>query len=53
MPTGRVFRFERTIVSSSTGVRHRVEVDFLTEPEGAERLPGGWLASVQTDLLAS
>lgn len=50
MPTGRVFRFERAIVSSSTGVRHRVEVDFLTEPEGAERLPGGWLASVQTDL---
>jgi len=30
----------------------RVEVDFLTEPEGADRLSGDWLASVQQDLKA-
>jgi len=51
-PTGSVFRFERLIPSSKTGVRHKVEVDFLTEPEGAERLPEDWLASVQRDLKA-
>lgn len=45
-PTGSVFRFERMITSRG-GVRYRVEVDFLTEPEGAEKLPGEWLASVQ------
>lgn len=50
--TGNVFRFERVIVSSSSGVRHRVEVDFLTEPEGADRLPDDWSASVQRDLKA-
>jgi len=50
--TGSVFRFERTIVSPGTDVRRRVEVDFLTEPEGAERLPRDWLASVQRDLKA-
>lgn len=27
-------------------------MDFLTEPEGAEKLPSGWLASVQKDLKA-
>jgi hypothetical protein len=27
-------------------------VDFLTEPEGAEKLPNEWLASVQQDLKA-
>lgn len=51
-PTGSVFRFERTIVSSSSRVRHRVEVDFLTEPEGAKKLSDEWLASVQQDLKA-
>jgi hypothetical protein len=61
-PTGSVFRFERLIRSSrsygdgltwvTTGVEHKVEVDFLTEPEGAERLPEDWLASVQSDLKA-
>jgi hypothetical protein len=51
-PTGSVFRFERTVVSSTSGVRHRVEVDFLTEPGSAERLPSDWLASVQRDLKA-
>jgi hypothetical protein len=50
--TGSVFRFERKVVSSGTGVEYRVEVDFLTEPEGAERLSGEWLASVQRDLKA-
>jgi hypothetical protein len=50
--TGSVFRFERTIVSPETSVKHRVEVDFLTEPEGVEKLPGEWLASVQRDLKA-
>lgn len=51
-PTGSVFRFERLIPSTKTGVRHKVEVDFLTEPEGAERLRNDWLASVQGDLKA-
>lgn len=51
-PTGSVFRFERLILSNKTGVRHKVEVDFLTEPQGAKRLPGDWLASVQDDLKA-
>jgi hypothetical protein len=61
-PTGSVFRFERLFRSSrsygdgltwvSTSVEHKVEVDFLTEPEGAERLPGDWLTSVQSDLKA-
>lgn len=61
-PTGSVFRFERLFRSSreygdgltwvSTTVEHKVEVDFLTEPEGAEKLPNEWLASVQQDLKA-
>lgn len=51
-PTDSVFRFERTIGSLKTGVRYKVEVDFLTEPEGAEKLPSEWLASVQRDLKA-
>lgn len=61
-PTGSVFRFERLFRSSreqgdgstwvSTTVEHKVEVDFLTEPEGAEKLPDEWLASVQQDLKA-
>jgi len=51
-PTGSVFRFERFVASPATGVLHRVEVDFLTEPKGAEKLPEEWLASVQTDLKA-
>jgi len=51
-PTRSVFRFERVIASSKTGVKHRVEVDFLTEPDGAEKLPEDWLASVQSDLKA-
>jgi len=51
-PTGSVFRFERWVPSSKTGVKHKIEVDFLTEPEGAERLPEDWLASVQGDLKA-
>jgi len=51
-PTGSVLRFERTIVSPKTSVKYRVEVDFLTEPEGVEKLPEDWLASVQSDLKA-
>jgi hypothetical protein len=51
-PTGSVFRFEREVTSPRRGVSHRIEVDFLTEPEGAERLPGDWLASVQRNLRA-
>jgi hypothetical protein len=51
-PTGSIFRFERIITSLKSGVNYRVEVDFLTEPEGAEKLPGEWLASVQKDLKA-
>ena len=31
---------------------YKIEVDFLTEPEGAEALPSDWLASVQADLKA-
>jgi len=51
-PTGSVFRFDREVTSPRSGVGYRVEVDFLTEPEGAERLPSDWLASVQRDLRA-
>ncbi|MDH5481721.1 MAG: hypothetical protein OEY22_02415 [Candidatus Bathyarchaeota archaeon] len=51
-PTESVFRFERTVASSKTGIKHRIEVDFLTEPEGAEKLPEDWFASVQRDLKA-
>ena len=51
-PTGSVFRFERQIVSSKSGRAYRIEVDFLTEPEGAETLPNDWLSSVQRDLKA-
>lgn len=51
-PTESVFRFERTVVSSETGVQHRIEVDFLTEPKGAEKLPEEWLTSVQSNLKA-
>jgi hypothetical protein len=51
-PTGSIFRFERIITSLKSSVSYRVEVDFLTEPEGAEKLPGEWLASVQKDLKA-
>lgn len=57
-PTGSVFRFERLFRSYRThgdvlaSVEHKVEVDFLTEPEGAEKLPDEWLASVQQDLKA-
>ncbi|MFP3985299.1 MAG: hypothetical protein ACLFU9_04960 [Candidatus Bathyarchaeia archaeon] len=61
-PTGSVFRFERLFRSSreygegsawiSTPAEHKVEVDFLTEPEGAEKLPNEWLTSIQQDLKA-
>ncbi len=50
--TGSVFRFEREIVSPSSGFKHRIEVDFLAEPESAEALPDDWLVSVQRDLKA-
>jgi hypothetical protein len=51
-PTGSVFRFEREVTSPRSDVNYRVEVDFLTEPEGADRLSGDWLPSVQQDLKA-
>jgi hypothetical protein len=51
-PTRSVFRFERTVTSSRSGTVYKIEVDFLTEPEGAEALPSEWLASVQADLRA-
>ena len=51
-PTENVFRFEKSLTSPSTGNPIRVEVDFITEPEGAERLPKDWLISVQRDLKA-
>lgn len=51
-PTRSVFRFERTVASSRSGRAYKIEVDFLTEPEGAEALPSEWLASVQADLRA-
>ncbi|MGD0451868.1 MAG: nucleotidyl transferase AbiEii/AbiGii toxin family protein [Candidatus Bathyarchaeia archaeon] len=50
--TGSVFRFERHVVSSSSGIGYKIEVDFLTESEGAKRLSGEWLTSVQADLKA-
>jgi hypothetical protein len=51
-PTESAFRFERTIVSTKTGIGYNIEVDFLTEPEGAKRLPDKWFTSVQRDLKA-
>ncbi len=51
-PTDNVFRFEKQVTSPRTGNKHNVELDFLTEPEGAERLPEDWLQSVQRDLKA-
>ena len=51
-PAGSVFRFKRNVVSSSSGIAYKIEVDFLTEPEGAKRLSSEWLASVQADLKA-
>lgn len=50
--TGSVFRFERRVTSPKSGTEHKIEVDFLTEPEAAEALPSEWLASVQADLKA-
>lgn len=50
--TENVFRFKRSVTSLLTGKMYRVEVDFLTEPEGAEKLSEGWLTSVQSDLKA-
>ena len=50
--TGSVFRFERRVTSHRSGTEYKIEVDFLTEPEGAEALPSEWLASVQADLKA-
>jgi len=50
--TGSVFRFERKVVSPRSGTEYKIEVDFLTGPEGAEALPSEWLASVQADLKA-
>jgi hypothetical protein len=51
-PTGSVFRFERRVASPTSGTDYKIEVDFLTEPEGAEKLSIDWLASVQADLKA-
>ena len=51
-PTENVFRFERSVTSPSTRRLYKVEVDFITEPEGADRLPEEWLATVQRDLKA-
>jgi hypothetical protein len=45
-----VFRFEKSVISQETGKPYKVEVDFITEPEGAERLPKEWLGNVQRDL---
>jgi hypothetical protein len=47
-----VFRFERNVVSPRSGVVYKIEVDFLTEPEGAKKLPIEWFALVQADLKA-
>ena len=51
-PTENVFRFEKSVASPITGNMYRVEVDFITEPEGAEKLPEEWLITVQRDLKA-
>ena len=51
-PTENVFRFEKQVASPRTGNRHTIELDFLTEPMGAERLPRDWLHTVQSDLKA-
>jgi hypothetical protein len=50
--TGSVFRFERKVASPRSGREYTIDVDFLTEPEGAEALPTEWFASVQADLKA-
>jgi hypothetical protein len=51
-PTRSVFRFDRTVTYARSGRAYKIEVDFLTAPEGAEALPSDWLASVQADLRA-
>ena len=51
-PTENVFRFEKPVTSPSTGNLYKVEVDFITEPEGADKLPEEWLVTVQRDLKA-
>jgi len=43
---------EKHVTSHRTGKRHTIELDFLTEPMGAERLPQDWLHTVQSDLKA-
>ena len=51
-PTENAFRFERQIASPKTRNVWRVEVDFITEPQAAEKLPREWLLSIQRDLKA-
>jgi hypothetical protein len=46
------FRFYRTVKSAFDGVEHSIKVDFITEPEAAERLSGGKFLAVQRDLQA-
>lgn len=51
-PTENAFRFERQIGSPMTGNVWGVEVDFITEPQAAEKLPEEWFLSIQRDLKA-
>jgi hypothetical protein len=46
------FRFHRTVKSALDGVEHSIKVDFITEPEAAERLSGEKFLAVQRDLQA-
>jgi hypothetical protein len=52
VPTGSIFCFERNVISPRSGIAYKIEVDFLTEPEGAKTLPDEWVASIQADLKA-
>lgn len=46
------FRFHRIVKSALDGVEHSIKVDFITEPEAAERLSGKQFMAVQRDLQA-
>jgi hypothetical protein len=52
MAESRTLQRWEDVNSPTTRNLYRVEVDFITEPEGAERLPEEWLIPVQRDLKA-
>ncbi|MBI2937743.1 MAG: hypothetical protein HYY22_06000 [Thaumarchaeota archaeon] len=50
--TENIFRFKRDVPSSLSGKHYEIELDFLTEPQGAKVLPDEDLITVQKDLRA-